>query len=198
MTTLHRTAAGLALALSAVTLASAATTAARGGKAVYEAVCASCHATGANGAPAIGDRAAWRQRASLGLQELTRNAITGVRKMPAHGGQANLSDLEITRAVAYIVSGGTSFDTDKAYTLAKLRSGAQLVQERCVTCHAQGTDGAPRIGSLDDWRPRLPNGVPALVQSAINGHKAMPARGGLNNVSDPEIRAAIEYMIARP
>lgn len=197
MISLHRTAAGLALVFFATTLAWAAP-GDRGGKAVYEAVCSSCHAAGTEGAPVITDRAAWRQRASLGLQELTRNAITGVRKMPAHGGQAKLSDLEITRAVAYIVSGGTSFDTHKAYTLAKLRSGAQLVQERCTSCHAQGTDGAPRIGSLDDWRPRLPNGVQALVKSAIGGHKSMPARGGLNDVSDPEIRAAIEYMIARP
>lgn len=198
MISLHHAVAGIALALSATTLTWAAAPAERSGKAVFDAVCSSCHAKGLNGAPAIGDRAAWQQRATRGLQDLTRNAITGVRTMPAHGGQASLSDLEITRAVAYLVSGGTSFDTNKAYTLAKLRSGSQLVQERCVTCHATGVDGAPRIGVLEDWRNRLPNGVPALVKSAISGHKAMPARAGLGHVSDPEIQAAIEYMIARP
>ena len=92
MISLHRTAAGLALVFFATTLAWAAP-GDRGGKAVYEAVCSSCHAAGTEGAPVITDRAAWRQRASLGLQELTRNAITGVRKMPAHGGQAKLLSL---------------------------------------------------------------------------------------------------------
>ena len=189
----HPSTALAALALLASTMAAAAPPE-RSGKAVVETVCLACHATGVNGAPLITDRAAWNQRASKGLQDLTRNAITGVRNMPAHGGQASLTDLEVTRAVAYLVSGGTSFDTNKAFAPAQLRSGAQVVQERCQSCHQPGTGGAPRIAVFDDWRPRLAQGVPALVRSAISGHNSMPARGGLGHLSDPEIRAAIEYM----
>ena len=44
------------------------------------------------------------------------------------------------------------------------------------------------------WRPRLKNGLDNTVRSAINGHGNMPARGGMANLTDPELRAAILYM----
>src|SRR4029077_20853968 len=78
------------------------------GKEVVEAVCTQCHASGAKGAPKIGDKQAWSKRASRGLSSLTDNALKGIRQMPAHGGNQSLSDMEIKRAVAYMVnqSGG--------------------------------------------------------------------------------------------
>ena len=66
----------------------------RSGKEVVEAVCAACHATGANGAPKIGDKNAWSKRAARGLSSLTQTALKGIRKMPAHGGNAAVTDLE--------------------------------------------------------------------------------------------------------
>lgn len=169
----------------------------RSGKEVVEAVCAGCHASGKDGAPKLDDKAAWAQRASKGLDKLTQNAITGVRNMPAHGGQAALSDLEMSRAVGYMVSSGHAADTNKAYSSPKTRSGDQVVQERCQECHATGKNGAPKLGEMADWKPRLKNGVDPLVKSAINGHNAMPARGGLANLSDAEMKAAVEYMVSR-
>lgn len=185
------------ISLSFTVVANAAAGNDRSGKLVVDTVCMECHATGKDGAPMMGDQAAWRLRAAKGLDKLTKNAITGVRGMPAHGGQAMLTDLELTRAVAYMVSNGTSTDTNKAYTLSHVRSGAQLVQERCQECHAAGTNGAPRIGSMDDWRPRLKGGVAPLVRSAITGHNAMPARGGLAGMSDGEMRSAVEFMVSK-
>ena len=80
----------------------------RSGKDVVEAKCQSCHATGANGAPKIGDKKAWATRASQGLSSLTQSTLKGIRQMPSHGGSPDLSDLEIGRAVTYMVnqSGG--------------------------------------------------------------------------------------------
>ena len=80
----------------------------RTGKEVVEAVCAGCHAKGAGGAPRIGDKKAWSKRASQGLTSLTQHALKGMRAMPSHGGKLDLTDLEIGRAVAYMVnkSGG--------------------------------------------------------------------------------------------
>lgn len=167
----------------------------RTGKQVVEAVCASCHTAGKDGAPKIGDQAAWAQRAAKGLDKLTQNAITGVRNMPAHGGQAALSDIEMSRAVGYMVSGGNAADTNKAYASPTTRSGDQVVQERCQECHASGKNGAPKLGDMEAWKPRLTKGVPTLVKSAISGHNNMPARGGLANLSDAEMKAAVEYMI---
>ena len=169
----------------------------RSGKLVVDTVCMECHATGKDGAPMMGDQAAWRQRAAKGLDKVTKNAITGVRGMPAHGGQAMLTDLELTRAVAYMVSNGTAIDTNKAFALPHVRTGAQLVQERCQECHAAGTNGAPRIGEMNDWRPRLKAGVAPLVRAAITEQPAMPARGGLAGMSDGELRSAVEFMVSK-
>lgn len=195
-TTEYKGVALLAAALAAC-FALPATAAERSGKEVVDTVCAACHATGKDGAPRLDDRAAWSQRASKGLEKLTANAITGVRNMPAHGGQAKLSDLEMSRAVGYMVSGGKAADTAKPYSSPKTRTGEQVVQERCQECHASGKNGAPKIGEVEAWKPRLQNGVQPLVKSAINGHNSMPARGGMADLSDAEMKSAVEFMVGK-
>lgn len=167
----------------------------RTGKEVVDTVCSACHATGKDGAPKIGDQQAWSERASKGLNNLTKNAITGVRKMPAHGGQAKLSDVEMSRAVAYMVSGGHAVDTNKAYATPQSRTGEEIVKVRCQECHATGKNGSPKLGDVEAWKPRLKNGVEPLVKSAINGHNAMPARGGMADLSDAEMKTAVIVMV---
>lgn len=169
----------------------------RTGKEVVEAVCITCHGPGTDKAPRIGNTAEWSSHAAQGLQAMTRNAITGIRKMPAHGGQGSLTDLEITRAVTYMVSGGKTADPDKAYSSPKQISGENLVKAHCHNCHAEGKDGAPHIGNMADWQPRLQKGVDSLVQSAVRGHKAMPARSGMNHLSDADLKAAVTYMVTQ-
>ena len=80
----------------------------RTGKQVVDTFCLECHGTGANGAPKIGDAKAWKARAARGLTSLTESALAGVRKMPPHGGTLQINDLEIKRAITYMVnhSGG--------------------------------------------------------------------------------------------
>lgn len=77
---------------------------------------------------------------------------------------------------------------------AQQRSGEQVVKAQCVKCHGTGVNGAPKVGDQAAWRPRLKNGVDATVSSAIHGHGKMPARGGMADLTDPEVRAAILYM----
>jgi cytochrome c5 len=168
----------------------------RSGKDVVEKVCVACHGTGANGAPKIGDKKAWSARASKGLTGLTKNALQGIRQMPAHGGQPGLTDLEIERAITYMVnrSGGHWVAPVSEKELAAERSGEQVVKAQCVKCHEAGVGGAPKIGDQKAWIPRIQKGVDYLVHSAIRGHGGMPARGGLANLTDTEIRNAILYM----
>ena len=168
----------------------------RSGKDVVDTICAACHATGMEGAPKIGDRDAWRERASQGLSSLTLHALEGIRKMPAHGGRPDLSDLEIARAVTYMVnrSGGSWIEPASADDLATERSGEQVVKARCIKCHGEGVGGAPKIGDMEAWVQRLKQGLPYLTRSAIRGHGGMPARGGQANLTDTELRAAILYM----
>jgi cytochrome c5 len=61
--------------------------------------------------------------------------------------------------------------------------------------HETGKDGAPKLGDIDAWKPRLAKGVDPLVKSAINGHNAMPARGGLADLSDAEMKSAVIHMV---
>jgi cytochrome c5 len=183
--------------LSLPALAFAAGTPDRSGKEVVEAVCIGCHGPGTDKAPRVGNTAEWSSHAAQGLSAMTRNAITGIRKMPAHGGQGSLTDLEITRAVTYMVSGGKTADPDKVYSSPTQISGENLVKAHCQNCHADGKDGAPRIGNMADWQPRLQKGVDSLVQSAIRGHKAMPARSGMNHLSDADMKAAVTYMVTQ-
>jgi cytochrome c5 len=166
------------------------------GKDVFDSTCATCHATGVDGAPKVGDKEAWSERASQGLSSLTRHALDGIRKMPAHGGRSELSDLEIARAVTYMVnrSGGNWVEPTSAQNLARERSGEQVVKAQCVKCHGEGLGGAPKIGDLKAWVERIKHGLNHAVQSAIHGHGGMPPRGGQANLTDAEIRSAILYM----
>ena len=190
------------LALVAAALSSAARAQSTGlsGKEVVEAVCAQCHASGAKGAPKIGDKQAWSKRASRGLSSLTDTALKGIRQMPSHGGNQSLSDMEIKRAVAYMVnhSGGKWAEpVDKSAPPAP-RTGEQIVKAQCIKCHESGKGGAPKIGDRDAWIPRLKNGLDNTVRSAINGHGGMPARGGLADLTDPEMRSAVIYLFRGP
>jgi len=82
----------------------------KSGKEVVDSVCSACHGTGALGAPKIGDRTAWGKRIGEGLERLTQTAIKGERQMPPRGGNPDLSDLEIGRAIAYMANqSGASF-----------------------------------------------------------------------------------------
>ena len=173
-------------------------TAERSGKEVVESLCVSCHGIGARGAPKIGDKKAWSKLSARGLSGLSKSALKGVRDMPPHGGNPNLTDTEIERAITYMVnqSGGHWTEPVSRATRTTARTGEQIVSARCSHCHKTGVNGAPKIGDRDAWIPRLKPGLDVVVRSAINGHGAMPPRGGMANLTDAEIRSAITYMFS--
>jgi cytochrome c5 len=71
---------------------------------VFKAVCAACHATGAAGAPKVGDNGAWSARIAQGYDTLVGNAIKGIRAMPAKGGNPDLDDVEVAAAVVFMAN----------------------------------------------------------------------------------------------
>ena len=166
------------------------------GKEVVDAVCAGCHANGEQGAPKIGDQKAWSKRTARGLSSLTQNALDGIRKMPPHGGRWELTDDEIRGAIVHMVnlSGGKWVEPISKSKPPAARTGEQVVQAQCRKCHEAGTGGAPRIGDREAWIPRLKAGLDKTVGSAIKGHGGMPARGGMADLTDAELRNAIIYM----
>lgn len=72
------------------------------GSEVFAEVCTACHTAGALGAPKFGDKAAWAPRIAKGYDTLIKHALGGFNQMPARGGNPDLSDLEVERAVAYM------------------------------------------------------------------------------------------------
>ncbi len=84
------------------------------GEQVFQAQCSACHATGAAGAPKLGDAAAWGPRLKEGFDALLHAALKGKGAMPPQGG-GEISDYEIARAVVYMANqGGAKFDEPKA------------------------------------------------------------------------------------
>lgn len=85
------------------------------GEQVVTAVCAACHTTGALNAPKIGDKAAWAPLIKEGYDQLTETAIKGIRQMPPRGGNPDLTDTEVARAVAYMANqAGANFKEPEA------------------------------------------------------------------------------------
>lgn len=76
------------------------------------------------------------------------------------------------------------------------KSGDEVYSTACAACHASGVLSAPKFGSAEDWAPRIAKGNDTLYSNAINGFNAMPAKGGNSSLSDEEVIAAIEHMIA--
>jgi cytochrome c5 len=210
------------------------------GEQVYQATCSVCHASGVAGAPKVGDKAAWAARIAGGLPALGKSALAGKGAMPARGGNANLSESEVLRAIVYMANqSGASFKEPaaapvppiapattasavpaapvakpaekplaappaeapavvaKAETAAPRNNGKAIYQSTCAACHATGNAGAPKVGDIAAWGPRIANGADALLGSALKGKGAMPPKGGNAKLSDSDVHAALEYMLGQ-
>ncbi len=85
------------------------------GEAVYKATCATCHDAGLAGAPKTGDAGGWSARIAQGFDKLVANAVNGIRAMPAKGGNPDLDDIEVARAVAFMANkSGANFKEPEA------------------------------------------------------------------------------------
>lgn len=95
----------IATAMGALVMVSGSAIAADGA-AVYNKACVACHASGAAGAPKIGDSAAWAPRIAKGMAALYNSAINGVpgTAMMAKGTCASCSEEELKAATDYMVS----------------------------------------------------------------------------------------------
>ena len=97
------------------------------GSAVYIAVCAVCHDSGAAGAPKLGDNAGWAQRLAQGYDTLVKHAIEGIRAMPAKGGNPDLDNLEVERAVVYLANKSGAAFKEPAAPVAAVPAASAVV-----------------------------------------------------------------------
>jgi cytochrome c5 len=91
-----------------------------------------------------------------------------------------------TGATAQPDAGGEAVDID----------GGAIYAQACQACHMSGAAGAPIPGS-EAWAERAQKGLDTLTASAISGIGVMPPKGGRMDLSDEEIRATVEHMLAQ-
>ena len=74
--------------------------------------------------------------------------------------------------------------------------GKKTYDTACMACHATGAANAPKLGDKAAWAPRLKAGADALYASAIKGKGAMPPKGGNATLTDADVKAAVDYLVA--
>ena len=194
----------------------------KSGQEVYAAACVACHGSGALGAPRFENKGDWNARIGQGYDTLVKNAIEGIRQMPPRGGNADLTDAEVARAVAYMANAaGASFKAPEAAAPAEavaatpeaeaapaepttvaaapkpdLAMGKKVYQTTCALCHAASIAGAPKPGDMAAWEPRVAQGYATLYNHAITGIRGMPAKGGNPSLSEADIANAVGYMFS--
>ena len=121
------------------------------GEAVYKAVCIACHAAGVAGAPKVGDAGAWAGRIAQGYDTLVSHAINGIRGMPAKGGNPDLDDVEVARAVVFMAN----------------QAGAKFKEPEVKAGPVQTAAASPN-------EPQAAAAMPALAAAAVAPAAAMP------------------------
>lgn len=110
---------------------------------------------------------------------LASTAALAASALFAGGSIANEAELQLAQT-------SPGFDAEAKYMAS------------CFACHSTGAAGAPKVaaGSYDDqWAARMEQGMDQVVQNAINGKGAMPAKGLCFDCNDDDIRALVEYMV---
>jgi cytochrome c5 len=119
---------------------------------------------------------------------LLSQLVTGI--MPAGSDEADDRVLERIRPVGSFAFAET--------TDAGNKTGEQVYQSVCKTCHDGGLAGAPKFGDKAAWAPHIKEGFNALVKNAVNGiqegSKVMPPKGGNPDLTDSEVARAVAFM----
>jgi cytochrome c5 len=199
------------------------------GEQVYGQVCKTCHESGVLNAPKYGDKASWAKVIAQGQPTTVDHALKGIRSMPPKGGNADLDNVEVERAVVFMANKGganwkepaalapavaaapaaaaTTASTPTAAaapapvaaataTSSAKPDGKKVFDSTCSVCHGAGIAGAPKFGDKQAWAPRLATGIDTLYKVAMTGKGAMPPRGGNKDLSDADVKAAVDYMAA--
>ena len=119
-------------------------------------------------------------------------------------GEGHGDDTGLQRLEARIKPNGTVV-TDPAVLVAMASqnkvarepyTGEQVVTKVCAACHDAGVLNAPKSNDKGAWAARkAAAGLDGLVKHAIEGKGSMPPRGGDSDLSDDEVKAAVEAML---
>ena len=99
------------------------------------------------------------------------------------------------KTISYITLGPLLLQLTNVYAA----SGEAVYKSTCNVCHDSGAGLAPRVTHREDWASRWQRGRAAMHDAAIKGvpNSAMAAKGGFTQLSDDEVKAAVNYILAR-
>lgn len=84
---------------------------------------------------------------------------------------------------------------------ASTTPGEVVYAKTCALCHGTGVAGAPKVGDKEEWQPRIAQGKEVLYRHALQGYTgskgAMPPRGGIPTLPDADVKAAVDFMVAK-
>jgi cytochrome c5 len=87
---------------------------------------------------------------------------------------------------------------NSAANIVSKEPGQETYEQYCIVCHRDGLAGAPKFRDAGDWNPRLAGKtINDLVNIAISGLNAMPAKGTCVECNDAELKDAIQYMLPK-
>jgi cytochrome c5 len=81
--------------------------------------------------------------------------------------------------------------------IAAVTPGEAIYQQACAVCHAAGVGDAPIPGDAGAWSERLSLGRDTLLTSALEGKGIMPPKGGQAHLSDDDVAAAVDFILAQ-
>jgi cytochrome c5 len=103
------------------------------------------------------------------------------------------TDSMTAEAISARIKPVANFELKDANAPKVLRSGEAVYTAQCSACHTAGIAGAPKLGDVAAWAPRIKTGYEALLTSALKGKNAMAAQGG-GEYDDTEIGRAVVYL----
>ena len=123
------------------------------------------------------------------------------RQRDGRNAMAETANTDTLQPVGQISVADTSADQTEIIQVAAVSiDGASVYQSACMACHAAGIAGAPRVGDVAGWADRIAQGADTLYAHAIQGFQGkagvMPAKGGNMALSDDEVEAAVDHMVA--
>jgi cytochrome c5 len=120
------------------------------------------------------------------------NIVTGGYKIPEN----SLTDNLVKERLSPFESRTNSNIVATSQNEVLVKSGEQIYQAICQSCHSIGLVGAPKFADNQAWASRLIKGTETLYSNAINGINAMPAKGGSVSTPDDDIKKAVDYMLS--
>lgn len=92
-------------------------------------------------------------------------------------------------------------NSDAAVKLAEISTAPNgqrnlvATNDACLACHAEGINGAPKIGDQRDWSIRLAHGIDTLYKTVTEGSVIIAKNCGVTAVPEASVRASIASML---